>query len=206
MKKEAPMHNRLVMRDGAPRCTSCHVPHKMRPVQSWKANVQTSSYCLTCHKGELKTSLDGKATLELTILDTIQGKKVEMNHECADCHAGYSKQEHPLWGAGTRQKQVQDAVGSCRKCHSGLYQLVEGSMHYQLRKHGDPRAPGCTDCHGYHGLESKVDFEWLSGNSCRRCHEDALSPMPAADTDRGLWPVTSWRPPARTAIAPMMSR
>lgn len=175
MKKEAPMHNRLVMRDGAPRCTSCHVPHKMRPVQSWKDTVGTSIYCLTCHKEKLNISLNGKATLELTILDAAQGKEVEMNHNCTDCHAGYSKQEHPLWNAETRQKQVQDAVEICRKCHAGQYRLVEGSMHYRLRTQGDPGAPGCTDCHGYHAVEAKVDFEWLSGNSCRQCHEDVFT-------------------------------
>jgi len=35
----------------------------------------------------------------------------------------------------------------------------------QLRKKGDPSAPVCTDCHGCHAVESKVVFEWLSGNS-----------------------------------------
>lgn len=174
-KQEAAMHKRLVARVGAPRCTSCHVPHKMLPVRIWEGKVDTSSYCLTCHKEKLKTSLDGKKTLELTIFEATEGKEVDMNHNCTDCHPGYSKQAHPLWSAGTRKKQVQNAVGICKKCHSGKYQLVQGSMHYQLRKKGDPSAPGCTDCHGYHAVESKVDFEWLSGNSCRRCHADVFA-------------------------------
>lgn len=182
-KPETPLHKRLIARVGAPRCTSCHVPHKMMPVRMWKGEVGTSSYCLTCHKEKLKTSLDGKKTFEITIMEAAQGKEVDMNHNCIDCHPGYSKQAHPLWGTGTRQKQVQNIAAICRKCHSGQYQLVQGTMHYQLRKKINPSAPVCIDCHGYHAVESKVDFEWLSGNSCRRCHEDVFTAY--ADSGHG---------------------
>lgn len=85
------------------------------------------------------------------------------------------------WGAVKEDK-------SCVHCHAASGMILEMESGEELSLFidasvysGSPHsALGCRSCHGYHAVESKVDFEWLSGNSCRRCHEDVFAAYAAS--------------------------
>jgi aryl carrier-like protein len=60
--------------------------------------------------------------------------------------------------------------------------LVKGGVHYNLSFYagetlvskGNPKAPVCTDCHGFHMVGPRTTYETLSGIPCRKCHEDVF--------------------------------
>jgi len=169
------IHGALVRRTRRPACTECHAPHRMRAVRDWKPRVGVSVYCLTCHQQTLEVSLLDGQTLELTIGDAALGASVHLQHDCPDCHADFSKVDHPLRAFTTREKYSLDAGTLCRPCHEEQYRLAERDLHHRLLSLGLLAAPGCPDCHGFHGVEGRLALETLTGTPCRRCHEEVFA-------------------------------
>ncbi|MBI4823846.1 MAG: hypothetical protein HY805_06415 [Nitrospirae bacterium] len=169
-----PLHQHAVTRANAPPCSECHGSHSIRKSSGWKETASDSQYCLTCHKQDLKLSLNGEV-VSLKIDETVIRKSVHSNHNCSDCHVGFSKKEHPLKKfEGRRQLSVEISSSVCRRCHPDKYAEFEGSIHFGMLKEGNLKAPVCTDCHGAHSVGPKAIAETMAGVPCRKCHEDTF--------------------------------
>ncbi|HEX9690906.1 MAG TPA: cytochrome c3 family protein [Gemmatimonadales bacterium] len=111
------------------------------------AGAQTSDECVVCHgSGSVFT---GSADSTRLVVD--QGVLARSVHgppglACQMCHQGMSF-PHP---------SPAPAVG-CDLCHSTQAAQHAESLHGQAASRGDPLAPGCTTCHGTHGIRSHLD-------------------------------------------------
>ncbi len=168
-----PIHWQAITRSNAPPCSECHGSHSVRKTAAWKQSASNSQYCLTCHKKDITTSVNGEA-LSLAIDENILKKSVHRMNECTQCHSDFSKKDHPLIRSKNRRELSIALSGVCRGCHDEKYRQHEGSFHSKLLMEGNRDAPVCTDCHGAHSIGPKDMAETLSGTPCRKCHENTF--------------------------------
>lgn len=144
---EGSVHRRLS-------CTSCHaglnglkIPH---------AEVIRPVDCGQCHKIEgFERSVHGGAG----------GKKPAA--ACSSCHGTHA----------IKPADKSNASTLCAKCHLTEGRRFAGSAHNFARAAGDPKAPGCTDCHGAHNADSPKTptsalYRTREAALCLKCHLD----------------------------------
>ena len=200
---------------GAANCWDCHGSHDILPVKNpaspvFKLNLPPT--CAKCHSNpgltkeyqmkypeaaaQYMDSIHGRALLKMGLI---------VAPSCNDCHG-----VHDIKRAVDRDSPINHAnvAKTCGKCHVGIEQTYNQSVHGQLLAKGDQRGPVCTDCHTAHEIENP-DGQQFQGRQRR-----ALRQMPR----RTGWSITAtpttarpWRwasptsprksPPATTATA-----
>ena len=92
---------------------------------------------------------------------------------CNDCHG-----VHDIKRGVDRESPINHAnvAKTCGKCHVGIEEIYNKSVHGQLLAKGDKRGPVCTDCHTAHEIETPKNghFKMASDQRCGKCHEDRL--------------------------------
>ena len=92
---------------------------------------------------------------------------------CDDCHG-----VHNIKRAVDRDSPINHAnvAKTCGKCHVGIEETYDKSIHGQLLAKGDPRGPVCTDCHSAHEIVNPTgnNFKAISDERCGKCHADRL--------------------------------
>ncbi len=173
-------HAYMVEKADAPLCAGCHGAHNVRRITDWKSSLRGKEYCLTCHRQSISKILGSGERLSLLIDPDNLASSVHNKHDCSDCHAEYTRDSHPVKTFSDRREHSISVSEICGKCHEDKYASQRGSIHYNLSFHvggtfvrrGNPKAPVCTDCHGFHAVGPKTTYETLSGIPCRKCHED----------------------------------
>lgn len=173
-------HAYVAEKTDAPLCTECHGAHNVMRIPQWKSSLRGKEYCLTCHRRNISKTFGSGEKLSLLIDPSNLASSAHNKHDCSDCHTEYTGDSHPVKTfAGGREHSIA-LSGICRKCHEGKFTLLKGSIHYNLSfqvgetlvSRGNPKAPVCTDCHGFHTVGPKAAYETVSGIPCRKCHED----------------------------------
>jgi len=175
---------RLDGNENAPDCTKCHGTHgilkKNNPASpTFPKNVPT--LCAQCHrkgqpgavhqedwdKGIIESyamSIHGKGLIESGLVVTAM---------CTDCHTAH----HVLPGvdedSSVNPKNIPD---TCGKCHHGIQEQFEKSIHSRLVNDTDKRLPNCSDCHSSHTIErtDKADFREVITDQCGECHKETV--------------------------------
>jgi hypothetical protein len=168
--KDGPAHHARVSTAGGPACAECHDTHAATPISEWKAGIGETAYCLTCHGQSLGVRLASGDSFALSVDEAVLRDSVHLDHECADCHTGFSKESHETEAFANTREHAIALAQVCRKCHEGKFEQYEGSIHAALIKDGNLAAPVCTDCHGAHSVRSKAVYETVTGVSCKKCH------------------------------------
>jgi predicted CXXCH cytochrome family protein len=168
------MHRELITKDKALTCAECHSPHARKRIADRKPDVNVNQHCLACHRHELSISIAGKV-MSLKIDESLLKGSVHNKHSCTDCHAEFSKEQHPVRTFASIRNHSITVSGVCRKCHSDKFALVEGSIHSVMLKKGMLGAPVCTDCHGFHTVSPKAKYKTMVGAPCKKCHEDIFN-------------------------------
>lgn len=168
---------------GAANCWDCHGSHDILPVSDSRSPVfklNLPQTCAKCHSNpnltqeyEIKhpeaasqymESIHGRALLKMGLI---------VAPSCNDCHG-----VHDIKRPVDRDSPVNHAniARTCGKCHIGIEQTYEHSIHGKLLAQGDPRAPVCTDCHTAHDIvdPDNKNFKAVSDARCGTCHEDRL--------------------------------
>ncbi|MGC2062707.1 MAG: hypothetical protein WA610_06995 [Thermodesulfovibrionales bacterium] len=179
LRKKA-THAYMIERPDAPLCTECHGGHGVLRISEWKTSLAGKGYCMTCHRQAIVTTLGSGEKLSLRVDPSNLASSVHNKHDCSDCHTEYTRESHPVKTFASIREHSISVAGICRKCHSEKATLLRGSTHYNLSfqvgetlvRKGNPEAPVCTDCHGFHTVGPKTTYEILSGVPCRKCHED----------------------------------
>jgi predicted CXXCH cytochrome family protein len=184
--KEKTAHAYLIQKTDAPPCSVCHQPHAVRPLAEWREATSVTRYCLDCHFRDIRVSLPSDETVIPAAGAAAVWQSAHMNHECHDCHAGFSKQEHPLRVFANRRAHAEKLSEGCRACHPKQYDLAEGSIHAAAAKVGTARMPICTDCHGSHEVKHKAAFEVLAGVPCQQCHRAVFDAFGSSVHNPGL--------------------
>ena len=164
-------------------CASCHGTHDMAPVKQadspvFKLNLPKT--CGTCHDNA-KLTRDyrmGKTEAAGHYLDSIHGKAlIKMGlivaPSCNDCHGVHDIKRSIDKDSHSNHANI---AKSCGKCHVGIEDTYNASVHGQLLVKGDKKGPVCTDCHSAHDIEkpATAHFKGLSDQSCGKCHQDRL--------------------------------
>jgi cytochrome b subunit of formate dehydrogenase len=168
---------------GAANCWDCHGSHGIMPVKDpaspvFKLNLPQT--CARCHSNpgltkeyEMKfpeaaaqymDSLHGRALLKMGLI---------VAPSCNDCHG-----VHNIRRGVDRDSPIHHSniAKTCGKCHVGVEETYNRSIHGQLLAKGDPRGPVCIDCHTAHQIEKPQNghFKMASDQRCGRCHQDRL--------------------------------
>jgi len=168
----------------AANCWDCHGSHDIVPVHDaespvFKLNLPRT--CAKCHSnpglmkeyqikypeaaGQYLDSIHGQALLKFGLI---------VAPSCNDCHG-----THDIKRAVDRDSPINHAnvAATCGKCHVGIEQTYNKSVHGQLLAKGDQRGPVCTDCHTAHQISNPEgsNFKALSDQRCGKCHEDRLA-------------------------------
>jgi len=175
-----PVHAFLTNKANAPPCTGCHGAHSVKRIAELKPALTDNQYCLTCHRQRISTRLSNGEELSLFIDQSLLSASVHNKHSCSDCHSEFSRDSHPVRTYGSSRAHSIAVSQACMKCHADKIKAVRDSIHYNpsfpvgeiMVSEGNPKAPVCTDCHGFHSVGPKATFDTLSGVPCRKCHED----------------------------------
>ena len=168
---------------GAANCWDCHGSHGMLPVKDpsspvFKMNLPQT--CAKCHNNPNLAQEYGIKHPEAAsqYLDSIHGRALLkmgliIAPSCNDCH-GIHDIKRPV----DRDSPVNHThiAATCGKCHLGIEQTYDKSVHGQLLAKGDARGPVCTDCHTAHDIVNPEDkkFKAISDQRCGKCHADRL--------------------------------
>lgn len=167
----------------APYCTDCHGSHNVlkktdKESPTFPRNVP--KLCGECHSpgGVAKAMVEDEKGIIKDYSQSIHGSLLEtgltVTATCVDCHSAHRElpEEDPL------SFVHKDKVGeTCAKCHLGIYEQFEQSIHSPGVADTDKELPGCQDCHKAHTITrtDQGSFRQEIIDQCGRCHEDVTA-------------------------------
>jgi cytochrome b subunit of formate dehydrogenase len=169
---------------GAANCWDCHGSHGIVSVKDTTSPVFKLNLPQTCTKCHSNPGLTKEYQMKYPeaaaqYMDSIHGRALLkmgliVAPSCNDCHG-----VHDIKRSVDRDSPINHAnvARTCGKCHVGIEETYNQSVHGQLLAKGDKRGPVCTDCHSAHQIENPEggNFKALSDQRCGKCHEDRLA-------------------------------
>jgi len=174
-------HGKLVSRNDkdAPNCWDCHGTHKilnkLDPNSSTFA-LNIPKLCAKCHAEGKQAAVRIQHSITTNYATSIHGKGLNesgltVTATCADCHTPHKglPKENPL--SSINPKNI---AKTCGKCHFGVEEQFDKSIHSPFMNKTDKKLPGCNDCHTAHTI-SRIDdnsFRYSILSTCGKCHSD----------------------------------
>jgi cytochrome b subunit of formate dehydrogenase len=180
----ASIHGKFEARgdSNAPTCRECHGTHgvmgrKDPTSPSFARNVP--KLCARCHREGEKAavrytglqhqiienyseSIHGKGLLQSGLLVTAM---------CTDCHTphGILPQKDPASSVNPA-----NMAATCGRCHHGIEEAFERSIHSKKVSSSTKPLPVCNDCHSAHTIRRTDELGFMLGitTTCGKCHED----------------------------------
>jgi len=163
----------------APTCASCHGGHDILKVADRRANsnkLNSLHLCGDCHAkhSPAPATQGGKNRIE-TYLGSTHARAIDkaglpMAATCADCHGahGVKPSKEP-----TSKVNRANVPQTCGRCHVGIMEVYEKSVHGARNARKPGSAAVCTDCHTAHGISVEADSGFMRDiiNECGRCHD-----------------------------------
>jgi cytochrome b subunit of formate dehydrogenase len=168
---------------GAANCWDCHGGHGVLPAKNPSSPVFKLNLPQTCAKCHSNPGLTKEYQMKYPdaasqYMDSIHGLALLkmgliVAPSCNDCHG-----VHDIKRNIDRDSPIHHAnvAKTCGRCHVGVEETYNQSVHGQLLMKGDRRGPVCTDCHSAHEVEAPKNghFKMASDARCGRCHADRL--------------------------------
>jgi cytochrome b subunit of formate dehydrogenase/uncharacterized protein with PIN domain len=164
----------------APLCLDCHGKHGVlsrNDPNSPTFSRNVPALCAKCHRTGQKAALRYTGTQTNIVehyRESIHGKGLldsglTVTAECADCHTPHRELPKSDPRSSVNPKNLPE---TCAKCHRGIYEQFEGSVHMQAAARGE-KAPTCSDCHSAHTIQRTdvTDFRLHIMDQCGRCHQ-----------------------------------
>ena len=166
-----------------PGCGDCHGTHDIRKPGDPKARtfrLNIARVCLRCHEDrviEEKYRLPDRKVME-AYRNSVHGMALTKSGlvgtaVCTDCHGNHAILPGDQPRSATHRQNIPTL---CGKCHSGILEVYERSVHGKGMRGGIAESPVCTDCHGEHTITKITDpaSSVFAGNiprTCSACHE-----------------------------------
>lgn len=130
--------------------------------------------CLGCHGAPDQTiTLPSGEVLYLTVDEEVYNNSIHgsKGYACVQCHTDITAYPHPPLPGKTLREITVSMYQTCARCHSGIYEQTQDSVHAQALKAGNLNAAVCSDCHGAHNTQP-FDEKPRSAipQTCERCH------------------------------------
>ena len=178
------IHGRLLAEGDpdAPACLDCHLGHgtqsKNDPASpTFAKNVP--SLCGRCHQEGKAAASRGRASQRDVIANysmSIHGKGLlesglVVTATCVSCHTAH----RPLPASDPESTVHLDRIPTtCGKCHNGVQEQFEKSIHSPLVSDTSKPLPVCSGCHTAHTISRTDAPEFVLDvmGTCGHCHED----------------------------------
>jgi hypothetical protein len=167
-----------------PGCSDCHGRHDIRKPSDPEARtfrLNIVSVCLACHKDrviEKRYGLPGQEVME-AYEHSVHGMALRRSGllgtaVCSDCHGNHRILPGDQPRSATHRQNIPTL---CGKCHPGILEQYDRSVHGRGMRGGIAESPVCTDCHGEHTITKITDpasgvFARNIPRTCSSCHED----------------------------------
>jgi uncharacterized protein with PIN domain len=181
---QASIHGRLMAKadSNAPTCKECHGTHTVLgkgDPNSVTFPTSIPRLCARCHREGEKAAARYKGSQHDIIehyTESIHGKGLmksglTVTAMCTSCHTAHSVL--PKVDAASSVNRV-NIPGTCGRCHHGIQEQFQQSIHATLVGKTGKELPVCSDCHSAHTIRRADDtgFKLDIMSKCGRCHED----------------------------------
>ena len=178
------MHGLLLAKNeqNAPSCIECHGTHGImgkRDPRSATFPTHVPDLCARCHRegnkaavrytgrqhdiiGRYEESIHGKGLLKSGLTVTAM---------CTDCHTAHSVQPISSPESSVNPKNVP---ATCGRCHHGIEEQFNVSIHATETGKTGKRLPVCNDCHSAHTIRraDTEGFKLTIMAQCGQCHTE----------------------------------
>jgi hypothetical protein len=176
------IHGRLLARqdDNAPSCKECHGTHAvLGRLQSSSPTFATNipRLCARCHREGEKAAVRYRGPEHGIIeayTESIHGKGLlksglTVTATCTNCHTAHGVLPRTDPASSVNRANVPQ---TCGRCHHGIQEMFEKSVHHTLVGKTDKELPVCNDCHSAHTIRrADADgFKLEIMQKCGRCH------------------------------------
>jgi uncharacterized protein with PIN domain len=177
------VHGQLLARNdpNAPTCIECHGTHGVlgrKDPQSPSFPTNIPDLCARCHREGQKAAVRYTGPEHQIIeryAESIHGKGLlksglTVTATCTDCHTAHS--ELPMSNPASSVNPA-NVPATCGRCHLGIEEQFNRSVHVTQIGKTDKPLPVCNDCHTAHTIK-RADTEGFKleiMSQCGRCHE-----------------------------------
>ena len=165
----------------APRCTTCHGTHNIQRASapgSPTSVMEIPRLCGQCHREGTPVS-ETRRIPERNILtnyeDSIHGvglfrKGLTVTAVCTSCHTAHHELPASNPASSVNRRNI---TTTCGRCHRGIVEQFDKSIHSPKVAKTGKELPVCTDCHSAHRIErvDRRDFRFHIMDQCGRCHK-----------------------------------
>jgi uncharacterized protein with PIN domain len=175
-------HGKLML-DGdpnAPSCKECHGTHGIEgKLQGASATFPTNvpKLCARCHREGQKAAVRYEGPQHGIIeayTESIHGKGLlksglTVTATCTGCHTAHGVLPRTDPASTVNRANVPT---TCGKCHHGIEEEFEQSVHHTMVGKTDRELPVCNDCHSAHTIQraDATGFRMDIMQKCGRCH------------------------------------
>lgn len=166
----------------APTCKECHGTHgvlgKLNPRSATFA-TNVPDLCARCHREGQKAAMrytGGQHEIIESYGESIHGKGLKksgltVTAMCTNCHTAHNVLPH---ADSLSSVNPQNLPSTCGRCHHGIQEQFEQSIHAASAENPDKKLPVCNDCHSAHTIRraDEEGFKLDIMTKCGRCHED----------------------------------
>jgi cytochrome b subunit of formate dehydrogenase/uncharacterized protein with PIN domain len=167
----------------APVCADCHGNHGVQgraQTHSPTYSQNIPSLCGRCHrageKAAVRVAEHYSPQIVESYVESIHGRGLlesglVVTATCIDCHTTHG--ELPLTDPASSVNPA-NVSATCAKCHRGIFDLFDDSVHSPAVSETDEKLPTCADCHSAHTIDrtDMQDFKLTIMNQCGHCHEE----------------------------------
>ncbi|MFH0988441.1 MAG: hypothetical protein V1799_00305 [bacterium] len=176
-------HGQLTAKNdpNGPTCKECHGTHgirgKLDPSSPIFA-INIPELCARCHREGEKAAVryaGGQHEIIEHYTESIHGKGLKksgltVTATCTSCHTAHSVLPKSDSLSSVYRSNLP---ATCGRCHHGIQEQFEKSIHAVLVNETKKELPVCADCHSAHTI-SRADesgFKLTIMTQCGRCHE-----------------------------------
>jgi hypothetical protein len=184
---EASVHGQLFARGdpNAPTCKECHRTHevlgRLNPTSPIFA-TNIPALCARCHREGEQAAVRYSGSEEAIVehyTESIHGKGLlksglVVTATCTNCHTPHGALPKSDAASSVHPDRVAD---TCGRCHHGIHDVFERSVHRRHDRESAADVPTCADCHSAHTIRrADTDgFKLDIMQRCGRCHERIAS-------------------------------
>lgn len=183
-KFQGSIHGKLLAKGdrNAPECRECHGTHGVKGRQdptspTFSRNVP--ALCARCHQEGNKAAVRYTGTERDIIAhyaDSIHGKGLLksgllVTAMCTDCHTAHGVLPHRDPASSVNGANLPQ---TCGRCHHGIQESFEASIHSVKVSQSKKPLPVCDDCHSAHTIRrtDAAGFKLAVTTTCGKCHKD----------------------------------
>lgn len=183
-KFQKSMHGTLLAQNdpNAPTCKECHGTHGVRgrlDPRSVTFPTNIPALCARCHREGQKAAArykGGQHDIIEHYRESIHGKGLlksglTVTATCTDCHTSHAVQPVANPESSVNPKNVP---ATCGRCHHGIEEQFNASIHVTSIGHTGKKLPVCNDCHSAHTIRraDTEGFKLTIMAQCGQCHEE----------------------------------